>query len=97
MLAEFPAHEVETPATKDFVRAEIGILRTEMHHEIGLLRTEMHEEIGLLRTEMHEEIGSLRTALVEMELRLSEKLRLQMIWLTGLVVAALGLMRALGG
>jgi hypothetical protein len=31
MLSNFPATEAERPATKDFVRAEVGALRSEMH------------------------------------------------------------------
>lgn len=31
MLSNFPATELEQPATKDFVRAEIGDLRSEMY------------------------------------------------------------------
>ncbi|CAN5896522.1 hypothetical protein BH23ACT2_BH23ACT2_09500 [soil metagenome] len=75
MLAEFPSNDLDVPATKDFVRAEVGQLRTEFRHEIGQLRTE----------------------LASMEVRIGERMRGQMIWLTGVVVAALGLLRALGG
>ncbi|CAN5209884.1 hypothetical protein BH20ACT3_BH20ACT3_01510 [soil metagenome] len=75
MLAEFPSNDLDAPATKDFVRAEVGQLRTEFRHEIGQLRTE----------------------LASMEVRIGERMRGQMIWLTGVVVAALGLLRALGG
>ncbi len=31
LLAQFPAHDLDTPATKEFVRAEIAELRAEMH------------------------------------------------------------------
>ncbi len=44
-------------ATKDFVRSEIGSLRSEMIGEIGSLRSDMNGEIGSLRGE----IGSLRS------------------------------------
>jgi hypothetical protein len=79
-------------------------VRPELHHEIGQLRTEFHHEIGQLRGELHHEMGQLRTELAQMELRIGqmevrikERMRAQMIWLTGLVVAALGLFQALGG
>ncbi len=90
MLAEFPTNDLDVPATKDFVRAEL-------HHEIGQLRTDFHHEISQLRGELHHEMGQLRTELAQMELRIGERMRAQMIWLTGLVVAALGLFQALGG
>lgn len=97
VLAEFPSNDLEVPATKDFVRAElhhqIGLLRTELHHEIGALRSELHREIGSLRAD----IGALQRSLDQMEVRMGERMRAQMIWLTGLVVAAAGLLRALGG
>ncbi len=55
-------------ATKDFVRSEIGTLRSDMNAEIGsvrgeisALRAEMNAEIGSLRAEMIGEIGSLRS------------------------------------
>lgn len=41
MLSYFPARDVEEPVTKDFLRAELGELRAEMHSEIGDLRAEM--------------------------------------------------------
>lgn len=53
LLDQFPTTEREQPATEGFVRAEVGILRGELHREIGLLRSEMHEQIGALRSEMH--------------------------------------------
>jgi hypothetical protein len=42
LLSEFPANDRETPATKDFVRAEAAVTRAEVHQEIGALRVEMH-------------------------------------------------------
>ena len=46
LLSEFPASDLDTPATKEFVQAEL-------HREIGSLRTDLHREVGALRTEMH--------------------------------------------
>jgi hypothetical protein len=42
MLSHFPAQELEVPATKDFVRAEIAVLRREVLTEVAALRAEMH-------------------------------------------------------
>jgi hypothetical protein len=39
MLSSFPARDVEEPATKEFVRAEIATV----HTEIALLRVDMAE------------------------------------------------------
>jgi len=73
MLSYFPARDVEEPVTKEYLRAElavvrteIGDLRTELHTEIGKLRTELHTEIGGLRGELHAEIGGLRAEVVQM-------------------------------
>jgi hypothetical protein len=98
LLSEFPANDRETPATKDFVRAEaavtraevreeIGALRDEMHREIGALRHEMHREIGALRDEMHQEIGALR---VEMH----ALFRRQTMWTAGLFASGFSVMTA---
>ena len=35
LLSEFPASDLDTPATKEFVQ-------TDLHREVGALRTEMH-------------------------------------------------------
>lgn len=34
MLSEFPSNDLGTPATKDFVRAEINTLRAEMNDRL---------------------------------------------------------------
>jgi hypothetical protein len=39
MLAHFPARDVEEPATKEFIRAELAELRTELKGDTGDLRT----------------------------------------------------------
>jgi hypothetical protein len=72
MLSYFPARDVEEPATKGdiaLVKADIALLRAELHAEIAGLRAEMHHEIGELRAEMHKlhnrtvvEIGALIAA-----------------------------------
>ena len=43
LLSQFPAHEIDELATKEFIRAEIAEVRTELHTEIGALRTDMHQ------------------------------------------------------
>ena len=70
-------------ATKDFVRAEISVVRTEMAEEFGKVRTEMAEEFGKVRTEMangFEMVG--------------ERMRQQTIWFAGLVVGSVSALAA---
>jgi len=43
LMSQFPATDLDVPATKDFVRAEIGALRVEMH---DLLRRQTAWIIG---------------------------------------------------
>ncbi len=49
MLSFFPARDVEEPATKEFVRAEIAELRVEMAD----LRNEFRSEFGEFKAEIH--------------------------------------------
>ena len=42
LLAQFPAEELDQLATKEFVRAEIAVV----HTEIAALRTEMHQLVN---------------------------------------------------
>jgi hypothetical protein len=109
LLSEFPANDRETPATKDFVRAEaavtraevreeIGALRDEMHREIGALRHEMHQEIGALRDEMHREIGALRHEMHQeigaLRVEMHALFRRQTMWTAGLFASGFSVMTA---
>lgn len=49
LLDQFPASDLDAPATKDFVRAESAVLR----QEIADLRAELKAEIADLRAEVH--------------------------------------------
>ena len=80
LLQEFPANDRDVPATKDFVRAEVGVLRSELHQELGLVRQEMHQELGLVR----QEIGELRSAISR-----------QTVWLSGTVLSAMSFSTAI--
>ena len=102
LLAEFPSNDLDTPATKDFVRAEGAIMRAEFQTEMGALRTEMVDGLTAVRTEMVDGSAGLRgemrdgfagqrQQLLELELRISEKLRVQMVWLVGIMLAAVGM------
>ncbi|HEV7719823.1 MAG TPA: hypothetical protein VGO60_00990 [Iamia sp.] len=54
MLSEFPAHDLERPATKEFVRAEVAELRT----ELAGLRTDNAERETRLMEFIHVEVTS---------------------------------------
>jgi hypothetical protein len=41
MLSQFPARDLDEPVTKEFVRAEIAVLRGEMTTEFATVRAEM--------------------------------------------------------
>ena len=56
LLSQFPANDLETPATRDFVRAECIALKSDVTHQIDQLRTELKAEIGDLRTELQREL-----------------------------------------
>ena len=49
LLSHFPAREGDEPVTRDFLRAELAEIRTE-------IRGEMHDQGNLLRAEMHDHL-----------------------------------------
>ncbi len=75
MLSEFPANDLERPATKEFVRAEINGLRAEMTDLSSSLRT----DIASLRTEFAERFGALET-------RFHDDMILHLKWMIGLMI-----------
>ncbi|MBS1837316.1 MAG: hypothetical protein JST64_06415 [Actinobacteria bacterium] len=48
MMSYFPARDVEEPVTKEFFRAEMALMRTELVTEIAGLRTERAQMEGRL-------------------------------------------------
>lgn len=90
MLSYFPARDVEEPATKEFVRAELALLRADLTGPVEGLRVEMHSEIAGLRAEMHSEIGGLRA---EMQ---AESKRI-IVWTVAANTTLLGLVLTLTG
>lgn len=65
MLSHFPTHPGDEPASRDFVRSECDLVRSDLRAEIAELRTEMHTEFGKIhaelanvRTEMHTALGT---------------------------------------
>ena len=74
LLSQFPANDLETPATRDFVRAECIALKSDVVHQIDQLRTDLTSEIegvradltanlSNVRAELKAEIGGVRTEL----------------------------------
>ena len=45
MVAQFPARDVDEPATNDFVRAEIAGLEARMGHRFDAFSRELHAEM----------------------------------------------------
>jgi hypothetical protein len=60
LMSEFPAREHDELITKQFLRAELADLRTELHREVGSLRTEIADR---LRRQTVFIVGSLFTAI----------------------------------
>ena len=74
MLSYFPARDVEEPATKEFLRAETALLRTELKDDMTVLRTELKDETALLHTELKDDMAVLRTEMAAMELRIDDRM-----------------------
>lgn len=52
MLSYFPARDVEEPATKEFIRAEMAELRAELRGEMADLRADMERMVRTMQTWM---------------------------------------------
>jgi len=94
LMSEFPSVEADELVTKQFLRAELGSLRSELLGEIGQvrsdLRSELHAEIGKVRDEMGEMRSDLRGDIGELRFEMAERFHRQTIWLAGTVVASAG-------
>ena len=106
LMSEFPSVEADELVTKQFLRAELAELRTEMagmgsdlRNEIAELRLAMSEGDTELRTEMAAIERSLRSEVTDLRTEMVERFRQQTIVMVGLVgsaVAVLGTMMQLG-
>jgi len=65
MLSFFPARDVEEPVSKEFLRAEIADLRTELKSDIADLRTELKSDIADLRTELKGDMANLENRILD--------------------------------
>lgn len=57
LIDEFPAAEHDELVTKQFLRAEMAELRSELRGEMAELRGELRGEMGALRGELRAEIA----------------------------------------
>jgi ribosomal protein L29 len=77
LLSEFPANDLDTPATKEFVRAEaadvraeVAITTGELKAEIAEVRAELRTGLAEVRAEIAEVRAELRTGLAELRAEL---------------------------
>lgn len=80
LMSEFPSVEADELVTKQFLRAELAELRSE-------LRSEFRAGLDDLRGELHGGLGGLR-------LEMAERFQRQTTWLAGTVVASAALVVA---
>jgi hypothetical protein len=90
LLDQYPAHELDEPVTKGFVRAEIAESRESLRGEIGELRTEfvefrgeVHTGFAAVRGEMGEVRASLEWKMTEMQTALRGEMDTQSAMLRG--------------
>jgi hypothetical protein len=88
LLSQFPANDLEAPATSDFVRAEVSSLRAEMHEGFNSLRAEMHEGLSVLRAELHAVENSLRGDINALRVEVNVELRRMTVWFAGALVGS---------
>jgi hypothetical protein len=63
LLSQFPANDLETPATRDVVRAECIALKSDVRHEIDRLRADLTDQIATCREELKADIAGCREEL----------------------------------
>jgi hypothetical protein len=82
------------------LRGEMADLRTELQGEMADLRTELRAEMATLGKELRGEMAGLRTELrdemAELRVGIEGAMRQQTMWLTGVLVAAAGVVGAAG-
>jgi hypothetical protein len=83
LMSEFPSVEADELVTKQFLRAELALVRSELRGEIGTVRSELLGEIGYVESRLRGEIGELRFDMVE-------RFHRQTLWLASTVVASAG-------
>ena len=61
MMSFFPARDVEEPVTKEFLRAEMSDLRSELTGEMSSLRSELKGEMSAMEHRLIERINRAQT------------------------------------
>jgi hypothetical protein len=83
LMSEFPSVEADELVTKQFLRAELGELRSELRGEMAELRSEVRGQMAELRGEMDSLRSDLRTEMID-------RFQRQTVWLAGTVIASAG-------
>jgi len=60
LMSEFPASEAVELVTKQFLRAELALMRGELREELAGVRGELREELAGVRGELREELAGVR-------------------------------------
>jgi predicted nucleic acid-binding Zn-ribbon protein len=98
LMSEFPSVEADELVTKQFLRAELGELRSELRAEIAQLRSELSGKIAEVRSELRGEMGELRGEMVslrsDLRTEMIDRFHRQTVWLAGTVVASAGVVIA---
>ena len=85
LMSEFPSVEAQELVTKDFLRAELALLRSELRDGLGELR----EELLLTKGEFRSEFGELRAEMAELKSTM-------LLWLGSGIAASTALLAAIG-
>jgi hypothetical protein len=99
LLSQFPARDLDEPVTKEFVRAEISDVRSQLRAEIADVRTEAAEFRGEVRAEfavVHGEFAAVRGEIAQLEGRMNERFREMTMWVAGALIAGLGASAGIG-
>jgi hypothetical protein len=99
LLSQFPARDLDVPVTKEFVRAEIAEVRTELHAGLADVRAEAAVFRGEVRAEfaaVHGEFAVVRGEIAQLEGRMNERFREMTLWVAGALIAGLGASAGIG-
>ena len=66
LMDQFPASESDEVATKQFVRAELALLRGDLREDMAETRSDLRVEIGELRVELHRSLHQQTVTMVTM-------------------------------
>ena len=94
LMSEFPSVEADELVTKQFLRAELGVLRSDLMGEIGSVRSDLMGEIGSVRSDLRAGLSDVRShtdrQVGALRLEMAERFHRQTVWLASTVVACAG-------